>query len=56
MIGSPLNSTFNFVASQDDVEFGKPDPEIYQLMAGMAGMAVIAVKSPFSVEPSVSNS
>ena len=28
-----LTDTFDFVASRDDVEHGKPDPEIYQLVA-----------------------
>ena len=28
-----LNSDFDFIASRDDVENGKPDPEIYQLVA-----------------------
>jgi HAD superfamily hydrolase (TIGR01509 family) len=28
-----LESTFDFVASRDDVEHGKPDPEIYTLVA-----------------------
>jgi len=29
-----LKSTFNFIATRDDVERGKPDPEIYHLVAG----------------------
>lgn len=29
-----LENTFAFVASRDDVENGKPDPEIYRLVAG----------------------
>ena len=28
-----LSEAFDFVASRDDVEHGKPDPEIYQLVA-----------------------
>jgi HAD superfamily hydrolase (TIGR01549 family) len=28
-----LNDAFDFVASRDDVEYGKPDPEIYRLVA-----------------------
>lgn len=28
-----LTSAFDFVASRDDVNYGKPDPEIYQLVA-----------------------
>ncbi|MEM8861686.1 MAG: HAD family phosphatase [Chloroflexota bacterium] len=35
-----LNNHFDFVATRDDVEFGKPDPEIYDLVA-----------SELSVEP-----
>lgn len=34
-----LRDTFDFVASRDDVERGKPDPEIYLLVAGELGMA-----------------
>jgi HAD superfamily hydrolase (TIGR01509 family) len=29
-----LQEAFDFVATRDDVEHGKPDPEIYQLVAG----------------------
>ncbi|MEM9776236.1 MAG: HAD family phosphatase [Chloroflexota bacterium] len=29
-----LRDRFDFVATRDDVEFGKPDPEIYNLVAG----------------------
>ncbi len=32
-----LMNTFDFVASRDDVENGKPDPEIYHLVAGELG-------------------
>jgi beta-phosphoglucomutase-like phosphatase (HAD superfamily) len=28
-----LSDVFDFVASRDDVEYGKPDPEIYQLVS-----------------------
>jgi HAD superfamily hydrolase (TIGR01509 family) len=28
-----LSDAFDFVASRDDVEYGKPDPEIYRLVA-----------------------
>lgn len=35
-----LQNTFDFVASRDDVEHGKPDPEIYNLVAGELGMSV----------------
>ncbi|MEL7644852.1 MAG: HAD family phosphatase [Anaerolineaceae bacterium] len=33
-----LRDTFHFVASRDDVEHGKPDPEIYQLVAKVLGI------------------
>lgn len=33
-----LNDAFDFVASRDDVEHGKPDPEIYQLVAKELGV------------------
>ena len=29
-----LKNTFDFIATRDDVEHGKPDPEIYHLVAG----------------------
>lgn len=34
-----LHSAFDFVASRDDVEHGKPDPEIYQLVAAELGVS-----------------
>lgn len=34
-----LHHQFDFVASRDDVEHGKPDPEIYRLVAGELGVA-----------------
>lgn len=34
-----LGETFDFVATRDDVENGKPDPEIYQLVAEELGFA-----------------
>jgi HAD superfamily hydrolase (TIGR01509 family) len=34
-----LEHTFDFVATRDDVEHGKPDPEIYHLVAGELGVA-----------------
>lgn len=34
-----LNDAFGFVASRDDVENGKPDPEIYLLVARELGVA-----------------
>jgi beta-phosphoglucomutase-like phosphatase (HAD superfamily) len=33
-----LRDTFDFVASRDDVEHGKPDPEIYSLVAKVLGI------------------
>jgi HAD superfamily hydrolase (TIGR01509 family) len=33
-----LKGAFDFVATRDDVEQGKPDPEIYQLVAGELGV------------------
>lgn len=34
-----LNAAFDFVATRDDVEVGKPDPEIYQLVADELNVA-----------------
>lgn len=34
-----LQDTFDFVASRDDVENGKPDPEIYLMVAAELGMS-----------------
>lgn len=34
-----LTAAFDFVASRDDVEHGKPDPEIYRLVAAELGVA-----------------
>ena len=34
-----LRDQFDFVASRDDVENGKPDPEIYNLVAGELNVA-----------------
>ena len=34
-----LTDTFDFVASRDDVEHGKPDPEIYLLVADELGVS-----------------
>jgi beta-phosphoglucomutase-like phosphatase (HAD superfamily) len=33
-----MTDSFDFVASRDDVEHGKPDPEIYLLVAGELGV------------------
>lgn len=35
-----LEGAFDFVASRDDVEFGKPDPEIYNLVASELAVPV----------------
>ncbi|MGB1252877.1 MAG: HAD family hydrolase [Candidatus Promineifilaceae bacterium] len=35
-----LQDAFDFVATRDDVEFGKPNPEIYHLVAGELGVSV----------------
>ncbi len=35
-----LENTFDFVASRDDVEHGKPDPEIYNLVASELSISV----------------
>jgi beta-phosphoglucomutase len=34
-----LASEFDFVASRDDVEHGKPDPEIYRLVSAELGIS-----------------
>jgi HAD superfamily hydrolase (TIGR01549 family) len=34
-----LTDAFDFVAGRDDVEYGKPDPEIYLLVAGELGVS-----------------
>ncbi len=49
-----LKSEFDFVATRDDVERGKPDPEIYLLMANELGVppkqALVVEDSPSGVE------
>ena len=49
-----LTETFDFVATRDDVELGKPDPEIYLLVATELGMApadcLVIEDSPSGVE------
>lgn len=49
-----LSTIFDFVASRDDVEFGKPDPEIYQLVAQELGVApgecLVVEDSPAGVQ------
>lgn len=35
-----LENTFDFVATRDDVERGKPDPEIYHLVSAQLGVPV----------------
>jgi beta-phosphoglucomutase len=49
-----LEDTFDFVASRDDVEHGKPDPEIYNLVASQlavpAGECLVIEDSPSGVK------
>jgi HAD superfamily hydrolase (TIGR01509 family) len=49
-----LDDTFDFVASRDDVENGKPDPEIYNLVASELSVPVeeclVIEDSPIGVE------
>lgn len=49
-----LDTAFDFVASRDDVERGKPDPEIYQLVAHELGVypteCLVVEDSPAGVE------
>lgn len=49
-----LSDAFDFVATRDDVENGKPDPEIYLLVAGELGVApahcLVIEDSPAGVE------
>ncbi len=49
-----LSDAFHFVATRDDVEQGKPDPEIYQLVAGQLAVApaecVVIEDSPSGVK------
>jgi beta-phosphoglucomutase-like phosphatase (HAD superfamily) len=49
-----LADAFDFVASRDDVEHGKPDPEIYQLVAHQlampAGQCLVIEDSPSGVK------
>lgn len=49
-----LGKTFDFVASRDDVDHGKPDPEIYQMVAcelGVtAGECLVIEDSPTGVK------
>lgn len=49
-----LTDSFDFVASRDDVEHGKPDPEIYLLVAGELGVppeeCLVVEDSPTGVE------
>jgi beta-phosphoglucomutase len=49
-----LTEAFDFVASRDDVEYGKPDPEIYELVAAELrvdpGSCLVIADSPAGVE------
>lgn len=49
-----LTDSFDFVASRDDVEHGKPDPEIYLLVASELGIppeeCLVVEDSPSGVE------
>ena len=49
-----LDTAFDFVASRDDVEQGKPDPEIYRLVAHELGVdsaeCLVVEDSPAGVE------
>jgi beta-phosphoglucomutase-like phosphatase (HAD superfamily) len=49
-----LNDAFQFVATRDDVERGKPDPEIYLLVAGELSVSpancLVIEDSPSGVE------
>jgi HAD superfamily hydrolase (TIGR01549 family) len=53
-----LGDAFDFVATRDDVERGKPDPEIYQLMAQELGVAasecLVIEDSPSGVKAALS--
>jgi HAD superfamily hydrolase (TIGR01549 family) len=53
-----LKEAFDFVASRDDVEHGKPDPEIYLLVAGELGVApencLVIEDSPSGVQAAIS--
>jgi len=49
-----LSDAFDFVVSRDDVEQGKPDPEIYQLVSAelelVAGQCLVIEDSPAGVQ------
>jgi HAD superfamily hydrolase (TIGR01509 family) len=53
-----LGNAFDFVATRDDVERGKPDPEIYQLVARELGVAasecLVIEDSPAGVKAALS--
>jgi beta-phosphoglucomutase len=53
-----LGDAFDFVATRDDVEHGKPDPEIYQLVAREVGVAasecLVIEDSPAGVKAALS--
>ena len=53
-----LNRAFDFVATRDDVEHGKPDPEIYLLVARELGVSphecLVVEDSPSGVKSALS--
>jgi beta-phosphoglucomutase-like phosphatase (HAD superfamily) len=53
-----LREAFDFVATRDDVEHGKPNPEIYQLVARELGVAasecLVIEDSPTGVKAALS--
>jgi beta-phosphoglucomutase-like phosphatase (HAD superfamily) len=53
-----LHAEFDFVATRDDVEMGKPDPEIYHLVAGELGVlekeCLVIEDSPSGVRAALS--
>lgn len=54
-----LQEAFDFIATRDDVETGKPDPEIYRLVAGELGVpsneCLVLEDSPSGIEAAVSS-
>lgn len=53
-----IRDSFDFVASRDDVEHGKPDPEIYNLVARVLGIpseeSLVIEDSPSGVKAALS--
>lgn len=52
-----LRNTFDFIGTRDNVEHGKPDPEIYQLVSKELGVppkeCLVLEDSPSGVEAAV---